>query len=141
MIGKMNDFNGTQAGKRIPFVSKLKETDSEFSDFFGRFVFDEVAGDNHLEPRIRMMAILSALIGCQGVEAFREILPSVPDAGVTPIEVKEIAYQATAYLGIGRTFSFLNIVNEVFEADGICLPLPGQGTTTPEDRMEKGEQA
>ena len=50
-------------------------------------------------------------------------------------------YQAVAYLGIGRVFPFLKAVNEVLEQRGIKLPLEGQGTTTTENRLEKGIQA
>lgn len=57
------------------------------------------------------------------------------------MEAKEIAYQAVAYLGIGRVFPFLHAVNDVLTAKGIKLPLENQATTTTEDRLEKGIQA
>ena len=61
--------------------------------------------------------------------------------GVTPVEIKEIVYQATAYLGIGRVYPFFRITNQVLEAEKVALPLEEQGTTGIEDRVEKGEQA
>lgn len=61
--------------------------------------------------------------------------------GVAPVEIKEIVYQAVEYLGIGRIFLFLKITNEVFEEKGIALPLPGQATTTAQERREAGTQA
>ena len=45
------------------------------------------------------------------------------------------------YLGIGRVRPFLTAVNEILLARGVALPLPGQATTTMEDRLQKGEQA
>ena len=57
------------------------------------------------------------------------------------VEIKEIVYQAVAYMGIGRVFPFLKVTNEVFEAQGIELPLEGQSTTTTENRREAGTQA
>lgn len=42
------------------------------------------------------------------------------------------------YLGIARTFDFIQATNEVLTERGIKLPLPGQSTTTPENRAEKG---
>ena len=60
--------------------------------------------------------------------------------GVTPIEVKEVTYQAVAYLGVGRVFPFLKAVNEVLESRGVKLPLEGQATTTTENRREQGTQ-
>ena len=119
----------------------LPETDQEFWDLFSRFAFDEVVQQGDLDGRTRSMAVLAALMGCQGTEAFRSMLPGALDSGVTPVEVKEIVYQATAYLGLGRTLPFLNLTNEVFRTRGITLPLEGQGTTTPETRREAGTQA
>lgn len=122
-------------------LRNLETTDPEFSELFSRFAGDEVIHEpgKTLDERTRYMAVLAALLGCQGRELFREILPQALDASVTPVEVKEIVYQATAYLGIGRSYPFLNITNEVLEAHGVHLPLPGQATTTPEDRVQKGE--
>lgn len=123
------------------YLRNLETTDPEFSELFSRFAGDEAIHEpgKTLDERTRYMAVLAALLGCQGRELFREILPQALDAGVTPVEVKEIVYQATAYLGIGRSYPFLNITNEVLEAHGVHLPLPGQATTTPEDRVQKGE--
>ena len=61
--------------------------------------------------------------------------------GVTPVEAKEIVYQAVAYLGIGRVFPFLKVTNTVFTEQGISLPLEGQATTTMKTRLQGGEQA
>lgn len=123
------------------YLQNLRMTDPEFSEFFSRFAGKEVVQEpgKGLDERTRYMAVLAALLGCQGRELFREILPQALDAGVTPVEVKEIVYQATAYLGIGRSYPFLSITNDVLEGRGISLPLPGQATTTPEDRVQKGE--
>ena len=87
------------------------------------------------------MAILAALIGCGGKEAYEEILPKALDSGVTPIEAKEIVYQSVDYLGYGRMMPFLEITNEILTGRGIKLPLEGQATTTIEDRLEKGINA
>ena len=60
---------------------------------------------------------------------FKAIVPAAMEYGVTPVQIKEIVYQAVAYLGIGRVFPFLKAVNEIFEEKGIALPLPPQSTT------------
>lgn len=83
--------------------------------------------------------MLAALLGCQGKDTFENILPQALDAGVTPIEVKEVVYQATAYLGIGRVYPFLEVVNRILRERGVSLPLPARGTTTPDNRVELGE--
>lgn len=122
-------------------VSGLSETDPEFVERFGNFAFDAVIHQDDLDDKTRFMAILATLIGCQGCDGFRTIVPAALNFGVTPVEVKEIVYQAVAYLGIGRVFPFLNITNEVLTSRGIHLPLEGQATTTMENRREAGTQA
>lgn len=121
----------------------LYETDREFMERFEHFAFEEVVNEKgqELEPKVRYTAILATLLGCQGTDAFRMMLPKALDAGVTPVMVKEIVYQATDYLGFGRVLPFINITNEILEARGVALPLENQATTTLEDRLEKGIQA
>lgn len=121
----------------------FRKYDPEFAERFEHFAFDEVINDpdQALDPITRHLAILATLLGCQGAEAFREELPAALDAGVSPVMVKEAIYQGVDYLGIGRVLPFLNAANEILEARGIELPLPGQATTTMEDRLEKGAQA
>lgn len=121
--------------------SSFKETDPEFIELFDNFAFDEVVNGDDLDDRTRMAAILAALLGCQGIDEFRVMLPAALNSGVTPVEAKEIVYQAVAYLGIGRVFPFLKAVNEVLTERGVSLPLAGQATTTTETRLECGEQA
>lgn len=128
------------------YVSSFLETDPEFIERFDSFAFDEVVnapgtGGGDLPERTRWHAILATLLGCQGIDEFRALMPAALNFGVTPVEVKEIVYQAVAYLGIGRVFPFLKATNEVLEARGVTLPLEGQARTTMEDRLEAGEQA
>ena len=87
------------------------------------------------------MAILAALIGCQGLDDFELMVPVAFESGVGAVQVKEIVYQAVAYLGFGRVLPFLKKTNEILEAKNIHLPLEPQSTTTPETRAEAGEQA
>ena len=123
------------------YHSKFLETDPEFIERFDNFAFDEVVNSDDLDDHTRMMAILAALIGCQGIDEFKAMLPAALNFGVTPVEAKEIVYQAAAYLGIGRVFPFLHALNDILTARGVKLPLDGQATTTMETRLEAGSQA
>ena len=122
---------------------ELRKNDPEFAERFQHFAFDEVVNEENqqLDAPTRYLAILSVLIGCGGVDAYREMLPIALENGMTPVMVKETVYQATDYLGYGRMLPFLNATNEVFADGNIPLPLPGQATTTMENRLEKGEEA
>lgn len=124
----------------------LAQTDPEFVELFSNFAYDEVVnepGANHpdLDDSTRSMAILAALIGCQGLDDFELMVPVAFESGVSAVQVKEIVYQAVAYLGFGRVLPFLKKTNEILEAKNIHLPLEPQSTTTPETRAEAGEQA
>lgn len=135
-------MNKKYAEKLFPQCgSTLPETDPEFAELFGSFAFDEVVTHDDMDDRIRLMAILAALLDCQGLDTFREMLPAALNAGVTPVEAREIIYQATTYLGIGRVYPFLKAANEVFRERGISLPFAPQSTTTPETRRVAGTQA
>lgn len=124
-------------------MMNLYETDPEFMERFEQFAYKEVVNEEgqQLPEDTRYMAILATLIGCQGEEEYRVMLPIALEAGLTPIMVKEIVYQSVDYLGIGRVLPFLTATNEIFTKQGITLPLEGQATTTMEDRLEKGVQA
>lgn len=124
-------------------MNEYRITDPEFVERVEHFTFDEVVTDpeQQLDEETRWLAILSALIGAQSAEAFRKLLPQALDAGLSPVAVKETVYQAVDYLGLGRMLPFLDITNTVFSARSIALPLEGQGTTTMDDRLEKGAQA
>lgn len=124
----------------------LAQTDPEFVELFSNFAYDEVVnepGANHpdLDDSTRSMAILAALIGCQGLDDFELMVPVAFESGVSAVQVKEIVYQAVAYLGFGRVLPFLKKTNEILETKNIHLPLEPQSTTTPETRAEAGEQA
>ena len=121
----------------------LYKTDPEFMERYEHFAYEEVVKEEgqQLPEETRYLAILATLIGCQGVDMFREVLPKALDGALTPVMVKEVEYQAVDYLGMGRILPFLNATNEILEARGVTLPLEGQATTTFEDRLEKGIQA
>lgn len=74
----------------------------------------------------------------QCVNEFKAMMKGALNVGVTPIEIKEIVYQAVPYAGLGKVFDFLHAANDVLEERGISLPLEGQSTTSPKDRYEKG---
>jgi len=118
--------------------STLKVTDPELIEIFDNFAFDEVLAHGHLDDRRRLMVILAALIASQTLSEYKVMLGGALNLGVTPVEVKEIVYQAVPYCGIAKVFDFLHGTNEVLEARGIKLPLEGQSTTTQETRREKG---
>ena len=124
------------------YLNEIKSTDPEFEALFRSFACEEVVNEpgNTLDAQTRYLAILATLLGCGGADLFGGMIPEALEAGVTPVELKEVLYQAVAYLGIGRVYPFFEKTNAAFIAAGINLPLQAQSTTTASDREEKGEQ-
>jgi len=119
-------------------VSTLKGTDPELIELFDNWAFDEVLKDAVLDTRTRLMVQLAAMIACQAVSEYRVMLGAALQVGVTPVEAKEIVYQAVPYVGMAKVFDFLHATNEVLRCRGVELPLPGQSTTNANIRAEKG---
>jgi len=119
-------------------VSTLAATDPELIETFDNFAFDEILRHGSLDARTRLMVQLASMIACQALREYRIMLGAALIAGVTPVEIKEIVYQAVPYVGMAKVYDFLHATNEVLAERGVTLPLPGQSTTTPENREEKG---
>lgn len=116
----------------------LKKTDPEFAALFNNFAFDEVKNRSGLDKKTKLMVVIASSMAVQSVSEFKMMVQTGLENGVTPVEIKEIVYQAVPYLGIGKVYDFLNASNEVLQSNGITLPLEGQSNTTPETRFDKG---
>lgn len=112
--------------------------DPELFEIFDSFALGEVLGHGGLDARTRLMCILASNVASQGRAAFRATLDAALGAGVTPVEVKEVLYQAVPYVGMAKVADFIGAANDVLEARGVGLPLERQSTTTPANRFEKG---
>jgi len=119
-------------------VSTLAVTDPELIEVFDNFAFDEVLRHGNLDIRTRLMVQLAAMIASQAVREYRVMLGAALTVGVTPVEIKEIVYQAVPYVGMAKVFDFLHATNEVLAERAVQLPLEPQSTTTQENRLEKG---
>jgi 4-carboxymuconolactone decarboxylase len=116
----------------------LAVTDPELIETFDNFAFDEVLRHGNLDTRTRLMVQLASMIASQALREYRVMLGAALNVGVTPVEVKEIVYQAVPYVGMAKVFDFVHATNDVLAEQGVEIPLPDQSTTTPENRAEKG---
>jgi len=119
-------------------VSTLAVTDPELIEIFENFAFDEVLSHSSLDARTRLMVQLASMIASQALREYRVMIRPALIVGVTPVEIKEIVYQAVPYVGMAKVFDFIHATNEALKENGIELPVQGQSTTTPESRAEKG---
>jgi 4-carboxymuconolactone decarboxylase len=126
-------------------VSTLAQTDPELIEYFDNFAFDEVYADaarldGALDVHTQVMVQLAAILAAGGLAEFKLVAAAaVANAGVTPVELKEIVYQAVAYIGMARAYDYLHAVNQILTDAGVELPLAGQSASTPQTRLEHGK--
>ena len=98
-----------------------RKSDPELARIVERFAYTEVAKDveHQLKGNDRHLAILSALMGCGGVDLFALELERAIDDGFDPVAARELVYQGNDYLGMGRTLPFLEELDRVLEEKGI----------------------
>jgi len=119
-------------------VSTLAMTDPELIEVFHNLAFDEILHLAPLDTRTRLITQLGALIATGALGEYRILLGAALEVGVTPVEVKEIVYQAVPYVGMGRVYDFLHATNDTLTTRGVALPLEGQSTTNTKTRYERG---
>ena len=134
-----DDLARTRRDEYLPAqLAALAVTDPELVDTFERFALGEVLGHGALDTPVRLMVQLAALIALPAPREYPALLGAALEAGVTPVEAKEVVYQAALYVGLPRAFDFIHATNDVLTERGVALPLPAQSTTTPADRADKG---
>lgn len=120
-------------------INSLAKSDPEFVELFQNFAFDEVfAKSKDLELKTRLKITLGSLIATQGKDAFKLFAQIALKNGVSAIEIKEITYQSTPYVGFGKSLDFINLSNEVFKENKIKLPLEPQKKVAFEERAAQG---
>jgi 4-carboxymuconolactone decarboxylase len=120
------------------YQSKAGATDPELIEVFDNFAFEEVISHDKMEPKTRVLMIMASTIGSQALTEFKMMANAALNVGATPVEVKEIVYQAVPYVGISKVLDFIHATNEIFTERGVTLPLENQSTTSPETRLKKG---
>lgn len=118
-------------------VEQLKEHDPELSHIIDNLINVDVP-QGELDERTDALSEQAILLGVKGVDVFALRAKDIIKGSLSAEEVKEVIYQATAYLGIGVTYPFLEAFNHLLEEEGIALPLECMGTTNDGNRREKG---
>lgn len=118
------------------------DPDYDYTVRYENWAYDEVVNANDLDDRHRMLATLATMMGCGGIDEFGYLIPAALNSfGLKPEEIKEVVYQGTAYLGIGRVFPFLQRTNEVFRNLNIEESRESRLTNTEETRQPTGTEA
>ena len=113
-------------------------TDPEFMAILQKFIFGDIFAVGDLDLKKREMITCTVRSVMQTLPQLKSHAAAALNVGVTPVELRETIYQCAPFIGFPRTLNAIGVINEVFEERGIELPLEPQGTTTEENRFEKG---
>ncbi len=130
--------NPASAARLSEAVSIDRRFDPELAEFFDNFAFDEVQQYGDLDRKTRILVTMASTIAQHTVQSYERLLHVAWANGVTPVEIKEVLYQAVPYVGIAKVSDLIAVANDFLIANGVSLPLDGQSTASPETRYEKG---
>lgn len=118
--------------------SSLATADPELAEIFGNFAFDETQQYGNLDTKTRILVTMASTIAQHTVSEYETMLRAAMANGITPVEIKEVLYQAVPYVGMAKVIDFVDVTNDFLASRGVKLPLEGQSTTSPDTRFEKG---
>ena len=119
------------------------EQDPELREILRRFIFGDVFGTGVLDDQTRELITVTVLACLQTLPQLRAHTAAALNVSVEPVQIREAVYQLAPFIGFPRTLNAVATINEVFQGQGIELPLPEQGTVADADRYARGlaEQA
>ena len=122
------------------YKSQVKLTDPELIEVFDNFAFDDVLSFGNLDTKTRTLITAASNIAVGALSEYKMIIRAALNVGATPVEIKEVLYQAVPYVGIARVLDFIHATNDELTARSIKLPLESQSTSNRENRMERGAE-
>ena len=115
-------------------------TDPEMMAILQKYIFGEVFTVGELDMKTREMITVTSLAVQQTLPQLKAHITAALNAGVTPIEMREIIYQLAPFIGFPKTLNAIGVMNVVFKERGITLPLAKTSTTDETNRLAKGSE-
>jgi 4-carboxymuconolactone decarboxylase len=112
--------------------------DPELMEILRRFIFGDVFDTGVLDDQTRELITVTVLACLQTLPQLTSHTAAALNVGLLPVQIREAVYQLAPFIGFPRTLNAIATVNSTFEAQGIQLPLPDQGTVSDTDRYHKG---
>lgn len=112
--------------------------DLEFKDIMNNYIYGDIYLHGNLDLKLRQLILIVVNTTNHTLKALKEHVIGALNVNVSPEEIKEAVYQCTPYIGLGKVEEALDIINGVFKAKGITLPLESMATVNQDTRFEKG---
>jgi 4-carboxymuconolactone decarboxylase len=121
-----------------PRDSNAPNNDPELMEILRRFIFGDVFDTGVLDDRLRELITVTVLACLQSLPQLKSHTSAALNVGVQPIQIREAVYQLAPFIGFPYTLNAVATINEVFQNEGIELPLPDQATVSDAERYSKG---
>lgn len=115
----------------------LKE-DIEFKEIMVNYIYGDIYQHGNLSQQLRELILIVVNTTNHTLTVLSRHVKAAIKMNVPPIQIKEVVYQCTPYIGFGKVEEALEIVNQVLNELHIPLPLESQHTVDEETRFEKG---
>lgn len=115
----------------------LVDTFPEMAAIKDRFLYGEVWTQGVLDTRRRLLVTIACLTTVEGDDLAATLRMALGQE-LAPAELQEVFHQVAPYIGFAKVEKGLAVLGEVFDEQGIALPLERQGTVTEENRLERG---
>lgn len=139
--GKMNRIDACKQNYHTLFGGEAltgQGTDPEMMDILQKFIFGEVFQTGQLTLKQRELITCVTLATMQTLPQLEAHAGAALNVGVSPLELREAMYLTAPFIGFPKMLNAVGIVNKVFQARGISLPLSNAGTVTEESRHAQG---
>ncbi|MBS5113142.1 MAG: carboxymuconolactone decarboxylase family protein [Coprobacillus cateniformis] len=114
----------------------ILKDDLELQAIMKNYIYGDVYQHGTLDIKLRELILIVVNTTNHTLSALKEHIIAAIKVGVSPIEVKEVIYQCTPYIGLGKVQEALDVVNPVFKKYNISTK--PQSTVCEETRFEKG---
>ncbi|WP_223823178.1 carboxymuconolactone decarboxylase family protein [Campylobacter sp. LR185c] len=131
------NFDKLFSNTKSPLID-LAQSDTEYFENYVNFAFDETLRASNLELKEYLLISLACFVSIPALSEFKITLRAALNNGVNPVAIKEMIYQASAYVGMPKVLDFINATNEIYKEFNIALPLKEQGRVKYNERFEKG---
>lgn len=110
--------------------------DLELQTIMKNHIYGDVYQHGILDLRLRELILIVVNTTNHTLTALKEHVNAAIKAEVSPIQIKEVIYQCTPYIGLGKVQEALEVVNLIFKKHNISTK--SQATVNEKTRFEKG---
>ena len=133
----MRDLNKANELFQLLHDQDILENDLELQSIMKNYIYGDVYQHGDIDLKLRELILIVVNTTNHTLSSLQEHVKAALYAKVSPIQIKEVIYQCTPYIGLGKVQDALDIVNEVFKNQNIDN-VPSQSTVNENTRFEKG---